>query len=112
MNQFAGSPRIEMCEQDVIDTFGSLPEEFFLAVLDTAVEECLLTDESSLSDFFPRGALLPGGVPYQELLRQWDIAISDKVERLFGVRPARTTDRLVVLFDGINQHRSFAVRRH
>lgn len=61
-------------------------------------DECLLTDESSLYDFFPSGTRLQTkGNTLNNLYGQWEIWLRKKVWDLYGVSGISTRTTLVYL---------------
>lgn len=107
-NVFPVSPRVEVCEQDLIEQAAPLGREFFTRVLDMDWDECLLTDESALSDFALCGMPaeeLPEGKSLAELYALWDTWVLAKIQQEFGVAPARAGIRLVSLLGLIEAHR-------
>lgn len=69
--------------------------------------QCFVTDLSSLSDFAPRGlpdGAAPEDATYAQVLDAWEAWALDEVEALFGVRPAKASDTLVVVLSAIQKH--------
>lgn len=98
-------PQIEI-DQDLIDSYQEEALDFFAKVLDMDADKVLLTDESSLSDFSFHGVPMPS-IDEPLTLRQrnklWDDRLLAKVESIYGLKLASTTDRLIVVFEQLRQ---------
>lgn len=104
-----GVPLRMHVEQDVIDSMEPLLSEFLALMFDFRPGQCMVTDISSLNDFVPRGmptGSAPDDASYAQVLDAWDAWALNEVEQRFGVRPARTSDTLLVILDAIQRHRA------
>lgn len=101
--------RIELAEQDLIDSMQPLAREFFSDILAMDFDECLVTDESCLSDFcfrgLPEGSALADLPSYEEALQAWEGFIAARIEQRFSVRVADCSIRLVALLQLIEDAR-------
>ncbi len=108
MDSISDHPRIEICEQDLIDQMAPLGREFFSRVLQLDWDDCLVTDESALSDFsfsgVPEG-VIPSEATLREAYAAWDAWILNNVRQHFGIELPRTNLRLLTVFDLIEKHR-------
>jgi len=102
-------PSIEICEQDHIDDYAPEAREFFCHILGKDFDACLVTDESSLSDFsfsgVPEGVIPEQGT-LQECYRAWDNWVLSAISRRYGIEDIKTRIRLLALFDRIRRDRS------
>lgn len=103
---------LEICEQDQIDQAAPMGREFFSRVLGIDWDQCLVTDESALSDFSFSG--MPAErIPAQGTLAQhyavWDAWVLAKIQEEFGATIPRTGLRLLAVFELIEQHRRQAL---
>lgn len=102
-------PAIEICEQDHIDDYAAEAREFFHHILGKDFDACLVTDESSLSDFSFSGApdgVIPEQGTLQECYRAWDNWVLSAISRRYGIEDIKTRIRLLTLFDRIRRDRS------
>lgn len=108
----APTPKIEFAEQDLIEQAAPLGREFLKRVLDMDWDDCLVTDESALSDFslcgIPRDQL-PEGPDLKQCYAIWDAWVLQKVKDEFGVELPRTGLLLLTVFDLIEAHRRQSV---
>lgn len=90
---------IEIAPMDAIDQFEDTGRRFLAEVLNMSWSACLLTDESTLSDFSGRGPCgpLPEGT-LEEYHAAWDAWVIERIEGTYGVRIANTSVTLVDLF--------------
>ncbi len=100
------SPTIHICDQDFIDDYAAEGRVFFTRVLGMDFDKCLLTDDSSLSDFSfsgqPEGTL-PKDATLNECYDAWDRWVLSEIERHYGIRGIKTSIRLLTLFEQIRQ---------
>lgn len=95
---------IVIADQDVIDQFDDIGAEFFDTVLGLTYSECLVTDESRLSDFAFSG--LPDDDSSKDddlntLYDKWDAWVIEKIASQYGLRLEKTGVTLVQLFEQI-----------
>ena len=107
--------KVVLADQDRIDLYEGTAREFFQAVLDMASTECVVTDESRLSDFSSCG--LPDNLGNEakglkELYAVWDAwvvpVICDRYD--LEAKYLQPTILLVELFEKIEQQRSRRVQ--
>lgn len=84
--------RIVVCEQDVIATMAPLLHEFMRVVFDLDSNECLVTDESSLSDFVPDDRFI-------------ECEVLEKIMFNYGIEP-NVGDKLIVILSVIESLRA------
>ena len=101
--------KFELAGQERIDAFKVTAREFFCDVLDLSFEECLVTDESRLSDFSSCG--LPDNLAdvtdsLFDLYAAWDAWIVPFVSERFQIVEVSPTDLLVELFEKIEARRA------
>jgi hypothetical protein len=91
--------KITFASQDGIDQFESVLREFLPAVLGQSYDDCLLTDESNLSDFAPCGlnGLADDSLSLKEVYAQWDAWIVPVICRRYHVEPFSPHIRLLEL---------------
>ncbi|MFN0303671.1 MAG: hypothetical protein ACKVQU_25325 [Burkholderiales bacterium] len=98
----------ELAPQDRITAYAETAREFFRVVLDIDYDECLVTDESRLSDFASCGLpdeIADATVGLKTLYAAWDAWVTPVIcerYKLFDVAP---TVLLVDLFERIEQRR-------
>ena len=102
--------KVVLADQDRIESYDGTAREFFRAVLDMDYDECMVTDESRLSDFSSCG--LPDGLGdeakgLEELYAVWDAWVVPVICERYGLEAADVspTILLVELFEKIEQQR-------
>ena len=101
--------KFELAEQERMDAYKAMAREFFRDVLDLNFDECLVTDESRLSDFFSCG--LPDNLADTthslfDLYAAWDAWIVPFVSERFQIVEVSPADLLVELFEKIEARRA------
>lgn len=94
-----------VAEDDVIEQYNHIAQDFFKNILDMNYEDCLVTDESSLSDFSSCG------MPYDnkkydnlgELYDAWEVFILEKINNHYNIELDNIHILLIHLFDMIKQ---------
>lgn len=95
---------LKVCEQDVIDSMTNISEPFFEHILDLSLSQCLLTDESELSDFAGSGApveMLEGCASLRDFNKKWDAFVLSRIEARYGIELKTTKVKLIELFERI-----------
>lgn len=100
--------QLVISDKDVIDTMTEVSAPFFQDVLGIPLGECLITDESELSDFC--GVGLPDAVAdtcstLAALRIAWDRWVLERIAVRYGVHLATTRIRLVQFFEQLRQSR-------
>lgn len=93
---------IILAPQDEIQNFEDVASTFFDRVLDLNFDECLITDESRLSDF--TGCGLPDSIEadtLNALYDAWDEWIIGAVREAYGLELNTTSILLIDLFEEI-----------
>ena len=87
---------LTIAPSDGIDQFEATGRRFLAEVLDMSWDQCLLTDESTLSDFSGSGpcGLMPED-SLEEYYAAWDAWVLERIENLYGVRQETTSVLLV-----------------
>ena len=101
--------KVTLAPQVRIDLFASTAQEFFRDVLDLDYDECLVTDESRLSDFSSCGLPEPVAdrtTSLSELYAAWDAWVVPSVCSRYGLVEVSPTVLLVDLFQQIEQQRT------
>lgn len=98
--------KVVFAAQERIDDFECTAVEFFLAVLGMDYGECIVTDESRLSDFVSCG--LPEDIAdatqsLKALYSAWDAWVVPAICSQYGLADLSTTMRLVDLFEQIER---------
>ena len=98
--------KVVIAAQERIDDFEHTAIEFFRAVLGMDYGECIVTDESRLSDFASCG--LPEDIAdttqsLQALHSAWDAWVVPAICSRYGLADLSTTMLLVDLFDAIER---------
>ena len=100
--------KFELAPQDRIDAYERTAREFMREILDINYDECLVTDESRLSDF--SGCGIPdeigeGLTEMRALYDAWDAWVVPVICTRYGLVTSelQTTVRLVDLFEQIEQ---------
>ena len=99
---------VTIAAQDRIDLFEVTATEFFRSVLDMDYSECLVTDESRLSDFSSCGMpdeLADSTSELEELYAAWRIWVMPVVNERYGLDELTPNILLVDLFQKIEQQR-------
>jgi hypothetical protein len=99
---------VVIAPRERIDDFELTAREFFRAVLGTDYGECIVTDESRLSDFSSCG--LPEDIAgatqsLKELYAAWDAWVVPDICRRYGLVDVSPTILLVDLFEQIERRR-------
>lgn len=102
--------KVVLADQDRIESYEDIAREFFRFVLDMDYGECVVTDESRLSDFSSCG--LPDGLGdeakgLKELYAVWDAWVVPVICQRYGLEAAEVspTILLVELFAKVEQRR-------
>lgn len=94
-------------EQEQIDAYEETAREFLRGVFDLDYGKVMLTDGSSLSDFFPSGLSLTNeeiqNTAYSELVARWDRWVVERVRQRYGLEGVYVTMPLIALFEAIQQ---------
>lgn len=100
--------KIIVADQDRIDGYAETAREFFRTVLDMNFDECLVTDESRLTDFSSCG--LPDEIldispmkSFAQLYEAWDAWILPVIREKYKIDIEKTNIYLVDLFEAIEQ---------
>ncbi|MDP2007189.1 MAG: hypothetical protein Q8K45_16045 [Rubrivivax sp.] len=98
--------KVVIAAQERIDDFKHTAIEFFRGVLGMDYGECIVTDESRLSDFASCG--LPEDIAdttqsLQALYSAWDAWVVPAICSRYGLADLSTTMLLVDLFDAIER---------
>lgn len=96
--------RITFASQDGVDQFESLAREFLPAILGYDLDETMITDESTLSDFC-------GLCETREKFDAWERKVLQQIEERYGVLPRDSGIYLVDLFRDIELHRRATSRQ-
>lgn len=100
--------KVTLAEQDRIDLYEATATEFFRSVLDMDYSECLVTDESRLSDFAGCGMpdeLADATIGLQGLYAAWRVWVVPVIKELYGLDNVAPTILLVDLFERIEHRR-------
>lgn len=98
---------VTFAAQDEIELYEVTARRFLRDVLDMDFDECLITDESYLSDFSSCGMpdeladQVKGGL--KELYAAWDIWVLGELRSRFGLDYQTTAMPLVALFRDLEQ---------
>ena len=87
-----------------IEDYDAVAEEFFRSVLLVDYAECLVTDESLLSDFASCGLpeeLAVGTATLDDLYAEWDCWVIPEIDQQYGIALVTTRVTLVSLFERI-----------
>ena len=100
--------KVELAPQDRIDAYEDTAREFFRSVLDTDYGECVVTDESRLSDFSSCGMpddLGESAKGLMELYAAWDAWVVPVICERYDLeaKDVPPTILLVDLFEKIEQ---------
>jgi hypothetical protein len=92
---------IVWASKDTIDQYDTTAREFLKAIFGQDLSECLLTDESNLSDFATCGlpeALANQASTMNEAYQAWDDWVVPRVCAHYRIEPFDTRIRLIELF--------------
>lgn len=93
--------KVTFAPQDHIDLYEETARRFVREVLDMSSDECLLTDESYLSDFSSCGMpdeLADKTSSLKELYAAWDVWVLGELKSRYGLEYASTAMPLLELF--------------
>ena len=93
--------KMVLASQDAIDSYESIAREFLQEILEVELSECLITDESNLSDFTRCGHPKSESDDDQsanEPADVWDAWVVAKICDKYLIEPFETNIRLVELF--------------
>lgn len=99
--------KVTFAAQDDIELYEETARRFFREVLDMDSSECLITDESYLSDFSSCGMpdeLADKTSSLKELYTAWDAWVLGELKSRYGLEYASTAMSLLVLFRDLEQH--------
>ena len=105
--------KVTLAEQDRIDLYEATATEFFRSVLDMDYSECLVTDESRLSDFAGCGMpdeLADATPGLKELYAAWRVWVVPVIRDRYGLDDVVPSILLVDLFERIEQQRTRQVQ--
>lgn len=100
---------IVISEQDVIEQYTNIAIDFFSNILGMDYLECLVTDESDLSDFGLCGLdeeeskTVDEMNDYSRILKFWDETILRKINNKYPIYLEKTTIKLIKIFEAIKQ---------
>ena len=90
---------VRFAAQDGIDQFEETGRKFLADVLEMSWDECLLTDESYLSDFYGSGPHgLSTDMAYEDFGNAWHAWVSERVTALYGIELASVHVPLIDVF--------------
>lgn len=98
---------VKLAPQDHVELYEDTARVFFRDVLDMDFDECLVTDESRLSDFSSCGMpdeLADKTTSLKELYAAWDVWALAELRSRYGLDYPSTAMPLVALFRDIEQH--------
>ena len=98
--------KVTLADQDRIDLYEDTATEFFRSVLDMDCSDCLVTDESRLSDFSSCGMpdeLADATTGLQELYAAWRVWVVPVIKDRYGLDDVVPSILLVDLFERIEQ---------
>ena len=98
--------KVTLADQDRIDLYEDTATEFFRSVLDMDYSECLVTDESRLSDFSSCGMpdeLADATTGLKELYAAWRVWVVPVIRDRYGLDDLVPSILLVDLFERIEQ---------
>jgi hypothetical protein len=104
---------VKLASQAHIELYEQTARQFFRYVLDLDFGECLVTDESCLSDFSSCGIpdeLADKATSLKELRAAWDAWVLAELRTRYGLDYPSTGIPLVALFRDIEHH--LARRQH
>ena len=94
-----------VADDDIIEEYHEIACDFFETILNMDYEECLVTDESSLSDFSSCG-LPDNDKEYnslEELYNDWKVFILSKINNTYNIELDNPHILLIHLFEIIKQ---------
>ena len=100
--------KVTLADQDRIDLYEATATEFFRSVLDMDYSECLVTDESRLSDFSSCGMpdeLADATTGLKELYAAWRVWVVPVIKGGYELDDVVPSILLVDLFERIEQQR-------
>lgn len=105
--------KLVLASQDQIELYEATARELFRDVLDLNYDECLVTDETCLSDFSSCG--LPEDFPepaggLKELYAAWDTWVLAELQRRYGLSYTTTAIPLLTVLRDVGTAR--AHRQH
>lgn len=98
--------KITVAEDDIIDTYDDIAYPFFSDILDMNYDECLVTDETMLSDFSSCGLPVELSEDINTLPRlyeKWRDYIIEKINNHYNINIDSTHIYLIHLFKQIKQ---------
>ncbi len=101
--------KVEFAPRDRVDLYEATATEFFRSVLDLDYGECLVTDESRLTDFSSCGMpddLAEATTGLKELYAAWRVWVVPVVCGRYGLDDLVPSILLVDLFEKIEQQRA------
>ncbi len=105
--------KIVLALQDTIELFEATAREFFRDILDQNFDECLVTDESYLSDWSSCGmpdAEADTAGSLKDLYAAWDLWVLAEIKARFDLEYTTTALSLVQVFRDIESFKSRRVQ--
>ena len=101
-----GEKKVEFASQDHIELYEETARRFFREVLDMSSDECLITDESHLSDFSSCG--MPDEVAdktdsLKDLYAEWDTWVLGELRVRYGLEYTTTAVPLLTVFRDLEE---------
>jgi hypothetical protein len=99
---------ITIAPTDTVDLYERTAREFLREILGLSYDECLITDESNLSDFSACGLpeeLSGNAGSLQELYQRWDKWVVPRVCERYGIASFATNIRMTALWARIEAAR-------
>jgi len=93
--------KITVAPQDHVDLYEHTARRFFREVLDYSFDDCLITDESWLSDFSSCGMpdeLADATSSLKELYAAWDVWVLNELRTCYGLEYTTTAVPLLKVF--------------
>lgn len=101
--------KVVLAPQNRIEAYDDIAREFFRAVLDMQYGDCLVTDESRLSDFASCGLpeeIADAAGDLKDLYARWDRWVVPVIGRRYGLVDVSPAVLLFELFERIEGRRS------
>ena len=99
-----GNRKIEITETSRLDELEDLAQEFMMNIFDLNLDECLITDESTLSDFSSCNIsdMYGNNISYQDLIKLGDDFTIHLIDIMYDI-DVKITDKIIDILNKIKE---------
>jgi len=99
-----GNRKIEIAETSILNELEDLAQEFMMNIFDLNLDECLITDESTLSDFSSCNIsdMYGNNISYQDLIKLGDDFTIHLIDIMYDI-DVKITDKIIDILNKIKE---------